>query len=327
MWIEDFKSKRSASLRSQRGTEPRWKRFEALAFEIQKSLSPDATVKLNDTIQGVNSGESRQIDISVRQKVGQFEILIVLECKDLLRRVGVSNVEAFIEKLKDVRASKGAIISSRGFSKGAVNLARNKGVETLRLVDVESVDWHSFISLPTLFVRSHMKTSRFVFSSSQMPPHEISLALPGDEAMNFLGLDKDETSLGPLKYLVARKWNDGTIPNQKGEYKIPLTECGSVEHCGERWKCEIAFSVVVEETRYFGWLRLEQLKGFHDVQKGGIVTKQLTTQTYSPYEIETGKVPGWIILEAGQEPPVSPFMTEFYSDAPPASEAEEIECS
>ena len=65
--------------------EPKWKRFEKLAYEIQKEFAGDAEVKLNDSILGVDSQIERQIDISVRRRIGQYPILIVIDCKDIFR--------------------------------------------------------------------------------------------------------------------------------------------------------------------------------------------------------------------------------------------------
>src|ERR1700722_15474823 len=92
--------------------DPKWKRFEKLAYEIQREFAGSATVTLNDSIQGIDSKVSRQIDISVRQNVGQYPILVVIDCKDYRVRVDVKAVEEFGGLVRDVRANRGALISS-----------------------------------------------------------------------------------------------------------------------------------------------------------------------------------------------------------------------
>src|SRR5271154_686133 len=121
--------------------EPKWKRFEKLAYEIQKGLTSRGTVKLNDSIVGVDSKTGRQIDISIREQIGQFPILVVIDCKDHSEPIDVKSVEEFAGLAHDVRANRGAIISSNGFTEAAVTLARNRGIDTFRLVDTDSVDW------------------------------------------------------------------------------------------------------------------------------------------------------------------------------------------
>lgn len=80
----------------------KWEKFEELVCEVQKKLSPDAVVKHNDHIIGAQSKTKRQIDISIRYRVGQYEILIVIDCKDYSTPVDIKSVESFIGLAKDV---------------------------------------------------------------------------------------------------------------------------------------------------------------------------------------------------------------------------------
>src|SRR5437879_6033745 len=92
--------------------QPKWKRFERLAYEIQKEFASSAKVTLNDSIMGSDSKTSRQIDISIREQIGQYSILVVIDCKDHKEPVDVKGVEEFSGLVRDVRANKGAMISS-----------------------------------------------------------------------------------------------------------------------------------------------------------------------------------------------------------------------
>ena len=56
---------------------------------------------------GRKSQRTRQIDVLVRQKIGQYEMLIVLDCKDYARPVDVKGVEEFHGLLDDVGANCG----------------------------------------------------------------------------------------------------------------------------------------------------------------------------------------------------------------------------
>jgi hypothetical protein len=61
----------------------------------------------------------------VRHKIGQYEMLIALDCKDHARPVDVTGVEALLGLVKDdVGAHKGALICPRGFSAAAKEMAR-----------------------------------------------------------------------------------------------------------------------------------------------------------------------------------------------------------
>lgn len=107
--------------------EPRWKKFEKLAFEIQKELAPTAEVRLNDHIDGIDSKTPRQIDISIRQSVGQYPLLIIVDCKDHEKPLDVNDVEQFGGLLRDVRAHRGALVSSSGFTMLRWNTQKRMG--------------------------------------------------------------------------------------------------------------------------------------------------------------------------------------------------------
>lgn len=103
-------------------------RFEKLVARIQAGLSPAAQVKHNERIKGRKSGSLRQVDVTVRQQVGQFPLLIAIECKDLSRPADVKHVEAFGGLLDDIGAHKGSMVSARGFSATAKKRAAEAGI-------------------------------------------------------------------------------------------------------------------------------------------------------------------------------------------------------
>ena len=122
-------------------TDPKWKRFEKLVHLIQKELAGDADVILNESVRGQHSNTDRQIDICIRKRVGQFDVLIAIECKDHRVLLDVTVVGEFATKVRDIRANKGAIVSSSGFTDAPITMASNYGLETFLLVDTESKDW------------------------------------------------------------------------------------------------------------------------------------------------------------------------------------------
>ena len=56
--------------------------LEILVAKIQSQLAPKAEVIHNAKLMGRISKAMRQIDVLVRDRIGQFEIQIVIECKD-----------------------------------------------------------------------------------------------------------------------------------------------------------------------------------------------------------------------------------------------------
>ena len=302
----------------------KWKKFEQLAYEIQKSLSPDAEVKSNDKIMGADSKIPREIDISVRQGVGQYKILIAMECKDWAHPVDIKEIEAFIQKIKDIRANKGAFISYKGFTKSAVELARNHGLDTFRLVDVENKDWKAYASIPVLLIGHSIKSLSFSFSGFPYLPMPLVMASDREPFFRINCLDEKRQYIDKLRFIVANKWNKQLIPHIPGIHReIPINESRFIEYESQIIPCRLAVNVIVEEKRHLGHWPLVKLKGFADVQNGGVATREIITESLSFYEVESGKIQGWQPVLAEQDLAIKPFMHISYSDYVPENEKEE----
>ena len=78
--------------------------LEILVARIQKQLAPNSEVLHDVRLDGRKSKRKRQIDVLVRQNIGQYEIQIVFDCKDYNRPVDVKGVEEFYGLLSDVPA-------------------------------------------------------------------------------------------------------------------------------------------------------------------------------------------------------------------------------
>ena len=80
-----------------------WKQFEDLIAEIQRELTPAAKVQTNLKRQGRRSQSLRQIDLEM--KIAQFDVSIVIDCKDYKKPVDIKEVEAFIPMIEDLSAT------------------------------------------------------------------------------------------------------------------------------------------------------------------------------------------------------------------------------
>lgn len=284
------------------GQEAKWKRFEKLVYEIQKSFSgTTATVTHKDYILGVDSKVEREIDISIKQQVAQFPILVVIECKDYAKPVDVKTVEEFAGLAEDVRANKGVMVSSNGFTPGAISVARNKGIETLCLIDSKGVDWKTFITVPLFIEDTYIESSSLSVSGIG----RVLLPYATEDLLRLLMQADDGTSLGtPLKVL-HRKWNREQIPHEPGVHEVELGKQVNVEYKGVKSKIDIGAQVVVRRRCYLGPLQI-YTQGFHDPQNDFLITKQLRTDSIDAGAIVRGEVPGWQKIEEGS--PVRAMM-------------------
>ncbi len=290
-----------------------WAEFEKLAYEIQRDLAGSADVRLGDTIQGVDSNIPRQIDISIRQQVGQYSVLIVVDCKDHRAPLDVNIVGEFVTLVRDVRANKGALIASRGFTEAALALARTHGIDTFTLIDTANTKWQTYVTFPALLHRLYIVSGSFRFSEAGA----AAMRWPeGDPRLwNIYG--PDQASLGLLGDILATKWNGHELPEEPGRHEVVLVEHARFASDAVD-ELTVSASIVVAEAYYFGPWPI-QTRGLQNVQTGGLVTREFRTDPLSPYEIEQGRVPGWRKIDNPNTLAVRPAISLGYSDVLPVS--------
>lgn len=116
--------------------------FEKAVTSIQEMMDPDASITHNVKLRD-RHGHQRQFDVVIRGKVGGHPVLGVIECKDLNRRAGSPEVDAFVTKSRDINANIKVLASRRGFTKPALEKARDYGISTISLLpkDVRDSDF------------------------------------------------------------------------------------------------------------------------------------------------------------------------------------------
>ncbi len=73
--------------------DPKWKRFEKLIHQIHAELIPaDAKIKYDDSIMGFDSGVERQFETTIRFKLANYDMLLVIDCKDYAVPVDVNDI-------------------------------------------------------------------------------------------------------------------------------------------------------------------------------------------------------------------------------------------
>jgi hypothetical protein len=277
----------------------KWKRFEQLAAEIQREISPDAEVSTNQQIAGKRSGQSRQIDIVVKQKVGQFEILIIIDCKDYKHPLDVRDVESFIGMVEDIGAHKGALISVKGFTGAAVARAKDANVV------FEAIPSKPFLIRP--------------INWNEMPLFK-----------------EDGTLIDYIRNLVLDRWEDGAIPATIGTHeKVPLTaEDTCTEVDGKLYPVKVLVNAVVTEEMRFGNVPIVELRGFKDAVKDTVLTKGFTTdfldkQTIHSWPVVASKKdlavkPILILGMKSTLPRLLPMSTETHSESESSSASSDL---
>lgn len=112
------------------------KPFERIVAQIQAKLDPNSAVSHDEYIVD-RLGQRRQFDVVIRGQFAGQAMLGVIECKDLNRKVGTPEVDAFHTKAQDINANFRVIASKLGFSEPAMQKARHYGIRLISLVDRE----------------------------------------------------------------------------------------------------------------------------------------------------------------------------------------------
>ena len=205
-----FGTRTGASSDNSKMKSKKWTRFERWA-RIQEELAPDAVVTHNDKIRGKVSGTFRQIDVSVKKQVGQYQIFIAIDCKDLARPADVKDVEEVIGLFKDIQANKGAIVSAKGFTPAAKARGQSAGLELYRLVDTGEHEWHAFVTIPMVY--DFRGPSKYRLKFAWTGPFSTRETI-GPAVSVY---DEDGNLLGTIADLMKKRWNEGALPIDPGE--------------------------------------------------------------------------------------------------------------
>ncbi|MCO5999829.1 restriction endonuclease [Actinoallomurus rhizosphaericola] len=125
---------------------PRAGRSLELLVKALEQLLAGAPVEIRspDYIKGRHSGTAREVDVSLRSRVGSISVLVIIECRDRTKPQDVTWIEQLASKREDVGADKAVAVSASGFSASARNLAKSKQIDLRSLEELEPhvvFDW------------------------------------------------------------------------------------------------------------------------------------------------------------------------------------------
>jgi len=281
----------------------KWKRFEKLVAEIQESFAPNAEVTHNDKILGIITKKVRQVDVSLKGNIAQYKILIAIECKDSKIRADLPEIEGFAEKLKDIEANKGVIVSASGFTDSAKTKAKAAGIEIYRLVDTDKHDWQTYVSIPALCDIRSLGKFNFTFRYIGKLPSIITTL----NARTLLLYADNGSVIDSVINLLAKKWNEGFLPKEPGIYKgIKLADNSTYLKLETSfYRIDVFVNIEVRRNLYFGQLPIEKIKGFRDEQTGGVITHGFETGTLKMIDVEEK----WQKIESEKDLAVLPVLT------------------
>lgn len=281
--------------------------LEILVTKIQTQLSPDAEVLHDVRLMGHLSKRKRQIDVLVRQKIGQYEMLIVLDCKDYARPVDVKGVEEFQGLLADVGAHKGALVCPKGFSEAAKTRAEGLKIDLFSPADTDPHKWQIQARMPAI---CDFREAMYSFGISMSSP--LPFTIPADVSGFFnsvIAHNKEKKELGVPAKVALQRWEKGEYPTDPGEHgAYPVFDEGEVlvdNGHGMLAPVNLTVSLLVKQSLYYGELPVKQLSGFKDELSGDVIANAFTIGLINPNTVEKE----WTPIASKDDLPRPPALT------------------
>jgi Restriction endonuclease len=116
-----------------------WKDYEDRVFEELRVRYPNYQIKRDAKIYGVISQTPRQIDVLIEAEVLDSPVRIIVDAKMRTQPIDVNDIESFIAMMADVKAHRGMLVSTKGYTKAAILRAHNERNQDIEL-DVLSLE-------------------------------------------------------------------------------------------------------------------------------------------------------------------------------------------
>ena len=193
-------------------------------------------------------------------------------------------------------------MAARGFSETAKTRAEDSGINLYTLVDAEAHDWQSFVSIPTLADFREISKFSLTFLSSGPGPFMLS-----PRNFNTMVLYRSNGQpIDNVHNLIRERWLADAVPMEPGTYDdIVLAEGDTfIRTHDQLYQCEIRVNLIIVSNLYFGNLPVEEIRGFADAIRGGIITKKFRTADVSVADVERT----WRRISAVEDLSIEPRM-------------------
>jgi tetratricopeptide (TPR) repeat protein len=159
----------------------------------------------------------REIDVLVTGDVAGYEIRIPFECKNEKDPIGVEYIGSFADKLEEVGipSEQGIYVSSSGYTSGAIDRAKTKGIKLLTLTGLSEDRLSSAISDAFqyhIYLLAQIKNIALTNEIESIPDSDHFLLFHDEEGKVW----------GTVPDLVWNKWNEGEPPSVIGEHLLEI---------------------------------------------------------------------------------------------------------
>lgn len=125
-----------------------WREFERLIARIEADADPHGVVvKSPDRVRCKVTGRLREVDATIRSKVGSSDLLVTIECRDRARVQDVTWIEQLASKKQSIGAALTVAVSSHSFSSDAERVAAQHGIMLRQTQDLALSDLSPLLGL------------------------------------------------------------------------------------------------------------------------------------------------------------------------------------
>lgn len=176
------------------------KSFEKLTESIYKKLVADSQYEKVEHDVFVEGPEGpRQIDVLITKTIGDIKFLTAIECKDYKDNITIETIDGFHSKLIDIKATKGIMVTRKGFSNTTFAKAKRLGITLCTAHQALSEKWKLDIDAPVRikeikFLKTDFDYSCNLIETTFFPP-EISLFVGENNIVDILNEKWDKLLL------------------------------------------------------------------------------------------------------------------------------------
>jgi hypothetical protein len=115
---------------------------------VQRALAPEGAVVTPSALMETGTqGETREIDVLIETRIGEYRIRIAVEAKDEGRPMDSTKFESIIGKYLvegGLKVNKIVVVTHHGYYEPVIERARRLDIELLTLEEAKQIDWSQF---------------------------------------------------------------------------------------------------------------------------------------------------------------------------------------
>jgi len=115
--------------------------YQRLIATVHANIGTGWDVKESVFLTDSVTGEAREVDVVAKSNIGNYIVIISIECRDHGRPADVTWVEAMAKKHEHLPTSKLVLWSRSGFSKSAIVKATALKIDAVLEGNAAQVDW------------------------------------------------------------------------------------------------------------------------------------------------------------------------------------------